>query len=209
MTEQAIPQNITLYQQHLLSVSPIEFKRNSSLIEYHNNNIIDDEILDLEKAESRNELSFNDISGLDDKKVHFSFTSPKVSRGNSFLNKSHKSLHKNTLPAIGVTEASFLEYSSDEIDINSNYGKIFEKNNKVINTKKHIYFLMLNKQKIFFKIDLSSKTSLDCLSNSDSSIQFQSFSLSESMVVSPIAHEMSQINGQELKDVSDLSHEFV
>ena len=209
MTEQAIPQNITLEQLHLLSVSPIEFKRNSSLIEYHKNNIIDDEILDLEKAESRNELSFNDISGLDDKKVHFSFTSPKVSRGNSFLNKSHKSLHKNTLPTIGVTEASFLEYSSDEIDINSNYVKIFEKNNKVINTKKHIYFLMLNKQKKFFKIDLSSKTSLDCLSNSDSSIQFQSFSLSESMVVSPIAHEMSQINGQELKDVSDLSHEFV
>ena len=31
----------------------------------------------------------------------------------------------------------------------------------------------------------------DNLSNSDSSIQFQSFSLSEPMVVSPIAHEMS------------------
>merc|ERR1719223_1091621 len=103
MTEQAIPQNITLETLHLLSVSPIEFKRNSSLIanklnkldkSYENyddlrdqsilndkNNIIDDEILELEKAESRLfELSFNDISGLDDKKVDFSFTSPKVSR---------------------------------------------------------------------------------------------------------------------------------
>lgn len=44
----------------------------------------------------------------------------------------------------------------------------------------------------------------DYLTNSETSIHFQSFSLSESILVSPIAHEMSQLNGQELKDVSEL-----
>lgn len=36
-----------------------------------------------------------------------------------------------------------------------------------------------------------------------SSILFDSFSANESMVLSPIAHEMSNINGKELKDVSN------
>lgn len=36
-----------------------------------------------------------------------------------------------------------------------------------------------------------------------SSVLFDSFSANESMVLSPIAHEMSNINGKELKDVSN------
>jgi hypothetical protein len=38
---------------------------------------------------------------------------------------------------------------------------------------------------------------------SASSVLFDSFSANESMVLSPIAHEMSNINGKELKDVSN------
>ena len=70
-------------------------------------------------------------------------------RDQSILNDKKNVIDdETTLPAIEFTEASFLENSWDEIDINSNC----EKNNKVVNTKKHIYFLMLNKQNFVLRL---------------------------------------------------------
>lgn len=200
------PRNTRLNFCDKPNVSPIEFNRNSSLIVDKSHTLgvsfeklVEDEKCFLIKEHEYKENEYNNLLDSKFNENEFSIDSSYEDLELSFDDRVVFSFTDNHI------QKSLLENES-KTDLNDSipYVSSFERKSQKALHREAKLFLSAEKSHLSDSIPIYrqyEQTNIE-KNNSDSSLLYDSFSLSEGMVVSPIAHELSQINGKEL-DVSN------
>lgn len=209
MDEQDIPRNLQANFCDNPALSPIEFSRNSSLInnKAYTLNIsyekfIEDDLIDKDQIKN---LNLDSQEGLldskfieDDSSLDFSFDDCE------FQQQYGTDIYQN------LDEKIRTYFSNESFDdsLNENAKNSFKRKNQKIlyyeAKRRSGKFMtrMSDSSPVYIKMDEEDIKVSD--SNAGSSLIVDSILTNESFeVLSPIAHEMSQINGKELKDISN------
>lgn len=216
MDEQEIPRNARPEFCDNPNVSPIEFNRNSSLIanKSHAFNISYEKCIDNDLDEKHPLLATTNDFALRETPLNTKITGHAWSLDLSYDDSEF-------FPVAACSYSSVEENLNKKIDLNDSLPRmdtestntckrkcqsLIYKESKRRSVPKNINRSLLPNPIQLFQMDDedgSSSCGNKSASQTDSSHLFDSFSNSDSMVLSPIAHEMSQLNGRELKDVSN------
>lgn len=224
MEEQEIPRNVRPEFCDNPTVSPIEFNRNSSLIANkshvfnisYENYCIDDDIEEKNQFLENNEKiapkeSLLDLRFIDnDYSLDFSYDDSEFFQ--ELEPCSYSSIEESLNKKIDLNESlPSMDYSLNEKKANRCkrksqsyiYKEAYKKRRSERNLLPTDPNLLPNPIQVFQMDEDGYNGDIESVSLAGSSLLFDSFSINESMVLSPIAHEMSHLNGKELKDVSN------
>jgi len=223
MDEQEIPRNARPSFCDNPTVSPIEYSRNSSLIanksytfnlSYDNMareeinekeclnvktlNTSQDLILDSKFIELSDKSDLSCDTSFDD--IHFSFDDEEFKVNNHPFNFNCNESEESCLDKrVSVDPA---EDMGDSFHTNEEQKYLCERKSQKILYREAKRRMTMDRQPTHIIDDSIIRYTTDDEETND--LFFDSFSIHEGIILSPIAHEMSQINGKELKDVSNL-----